>query len=147
MKSSAPHFREVPGRRRVIAVKEDRAMPEKRILVVDDEPHVIRTLTFVLRKEGYEVSSAGDGEEAMAKVRESKPNLMFLDVMMPKKNGYEVCQELRGIATLKDIHIVMLSAKGQEADREKALNLGADEFMTKPFSPGGVVQRVKELLG
>ena len=122
-------------------------MPDNKILVVDDEPHVIRTLTFVLSKEGYEVSSAGDGEEAMAKVLESKPNLMFLDVMMPKKNGYEVCQELKSNSSLSDIHIVMLSAKGQEADREKALNLGADEFMAKPFSPIGVVEKVKKLLG
>ena len=122
-------------------------MPEKKILVVDDEPHVLRTLTFVLTKEGYEVSSAGDGEEAMAKVRESKPNLMFLDVMMPKKNGYEVCQELKSNSSFSDIHVVMLSAKGQEADKEKALNLGADEFMSKPFSPLGVIKKVKELLG
>ena len=122
-------------------------MPEKRILVVDDEPHVIRTLTFVLSKEGYQVFSAGNGEEAMAKVQEAKPNLMFLDVMMPKKNGYEVCQELKGDAALHDIHIIMLSAKGQETDREKALNFGADEFMTKPFSPMVVVEKVRELLG
>jgi DNA-binding response OmpR family regulator len=115
--------------------------------VVDDEPHVVRTLTFVLKKEGYDVSSAGDGEEAISKVRESKPNLMFLDVMMPKKNGYEVCQELKSDSGLMDIHIVMLSAKGQESDKEKALTLGADEFMTKPFSPAGVVERVKALLG
>ncbi|OGO21922.1 MAG: two-component system response regulator [Chloroflexi bacterium RBG_16_50_9] len=122
-------------------------MPDKKILVVDDEANVIRTLTFVLRKEGYEVSSAGDGEEAIARVRESKPNLMFLDVMMPKKNGYEVCKALKSDSSLSDIHVIMLSAKGQEADKEKALNLGADEFMAKPFSPKGVVERVKELLG
>lgn len=122
-------------------------MPDKKILVVDDEPHVIRTLTFVLSKEGYEVSSAGDGEEALAKVLESKPDLMFLDVMMPKKNGYEICQELKSNPSLNDIHIVILSAKGQEADQEKALNLGADEFMAKPFSPIGVVEKVKQLLG
>jgi DNA-binding response OmpR family regulator len=122
-------------------------MTGKKILVVDDEPNVVRTLTFVLKKEGYDVSSAGDGEEAISKVHESKPNLMFLDVMMPKKNGYEVCQELKSDSALMDIHIVMLSAKGQEADKEKALTLGADEFMTKPFSPVGVVARVKQLLG
>jgi len=122
-------------------------MPEKKILVVDDEPHVIRTLTYVLGKEGYEVSSAGDGEEAMAKVRASKPSLLFLDVMMPKKNGYEVCRELKSNSSLSDIHVIMLSAKGQEADKEKALSFGADEFMTKPFSPIGVVNKVKELLG
>jgi DNA-binding response OmpR family regulator len=127
--------------------KEKLAMPGKKILVVDDEPNVIRTLTFVLKKEGYDVSSATNGEEAIARVRESKPSLMFLDVMMPKKNGYQVCQELKSDSSLSDIHIVMLSAKGQEADKEMALNLGADEFMTKPFSPMGVVERVKQLLG
>jgi DNA-binding response OmpR family regulator len=121
-------------------------MSGKKILVVDDEPHVIRTLTFVLNKEGYEVSSAGDGEEAMSKVRESKPSLMFLDVMMPKKNGYEVCQELKNDVSFNDIHIVMLSAKGQEADKEKALNVGADEFMTKPFSPVAIVEKVRTFL-
>jgi len=70
-------------------------MPDKRILVVDDEPHVVRTLTFVLEKEGYQVLTAGNGEDAINQVYESKPDLMFLDVMMPKKNGYEVCGELK----------------------------------------------------
>jgi len=121
-------------------------MPGKKILVVDDEPNVIRTLTFVLKKEGYDVSSATNGEEAIARVHESKPSLMFLDVMMPKKNGYQVCQELKSDPNLSDIHIVMLSAKGQEADKVMALSLGADEFMTKPFSPLGIIGRVKELL-
>ncbi len=120
---------------------------KKGILVVDDEPYVIRSLTFVLQKEGYDVSSAVNGEEAMAKVRESKPNLMFLDVMMPKKNGYEVCQEIKNDSGLSDIYIIMLTAKGQEADREKGLSLGANEFMTKPFSPARVVKRVRELMG
>jgi DNA-binding response OmpR family regulator len=122
-------------------------MPDKRILVVDDEPNVVRTLTYVLKKEGYEVSSAVNGEEALARVRELKPSLMFLDVMMPKKNGYEVCQELKNDSSFSDIHIVMLSAKGQESDKAKALSMGANEFMTKPFSPLGVIGRVKELLG
>ena len=121
-------------------------MNEKRILVVDDEPHVVRSLTFVLKKEGYDVSSATDGEEAIAKVRESKPNIMFLDVMMPKKNGYQVCQEIKDDPSLSDIYIIMLTAKGQEADREKGLGLGADEFITKPFSPMKIIERVGELL-
>lgn len=123
------------------------ATGEKKILVVDDEPNVIKSLTFVLSKEGYDVSSAVNGEDAMAKIRQSKPNLMFLDVMMPKKNGYEVCQDVKSDSSLSDIHIIMLTAKGQEADREKGLNAGADEFMTKPFSPIMVIGKVKELLG
>lgn len=122
-------------------------MSEKKILVVDDEPYIIRSLTFVLKKEGYDVSSATNGEEAMAKARESKPSLMFLDVMMPKKNGYEVCQEVKSDPSLSDIYVIMLTAKGQEADREKGLSLGADEFITKPFSPMQIVGRVREILG
>ena len=93
------------------------------------------------------MSAAVDGEDAMTKIRESKPNLMFLDVMMPKKNGYEVCQDVKRDSSLSDIHIIMLTAKGQEADREKGLSAGADEFMPKPFSPIMVIGKVKELLG
>jgi two-component system alkaline phosphatase synthesis response regulator PhoP len=119
----------------------------KKILLVDDEPNVVKSLAFVLRKEGYDVSSAANGEDAMTMIQESKPNLMFLDVMMPKKNGYEVCQEIKSNSSLRDIHIIMLTAKGQETDKEMGLNAGADEFMTKPFSPMVVVDKVKELLG
>ncbi len=119
----------------------------KKILVVDDEPHVIKSLTFVLTKEGYDVSSADNGEDAMTKIRQSKPSLVFLDVMMPKKNGYEVCQEVKKDSGLRDIRVIMLTAKGQEADRQQGLRAGADEFMTKPFSPMGIVDKVKELLG
>jgi DNA-binding response OmpR family regulator len=120
---------------------------ERKILVVDDEPNVVRSLRFVLEKEGYDVSSAANGEEAMAKIQEIKPKLVFLDVMMPKKNGYEVCKEVKDNSSLSDTHIIMLTAKGQEADREKGFDAGADEFMTKPFSLMAVVDRVKQLLG
>ena len=122
-------------------------MSEKKILVVDDEPHIIRSLTFVLKKEGYDVSSTTNGEKAMEIVRESKPNLMFLDVMMPKKNGYEVCREVKDDPSLSDIYVIMLTAKGQEVDREKGFGLGADEYITKPFSPIKIVEKVRELLG
>ena len=121
-------------------------MSKKKILVVDDEPYILRSLTFVLSRAGYDVCSATNGEEAVAAVRDSKPDLMFLDVMMPKMNGYEVCREIKSDPTLSDIHVIMLTAKGQEADREKGLSLGADEFITKPFSPAQVVARVKELM-
>ena len=122
-------------------------MGGKKILIVDDEPFIIRSLEFVLRKEGYDIATASNGEEAMSAIRESKPRLLFLDVMMPKKNGYEVCEEVKGDPGLRDIHIVMLSAKGQQADKEKGLSVGADEFITKPFSPSQIVSRVKEILG
>ena len=121
-------------------------MAGNRILVVDDEPHVVRTLTFILNKEGYNVNSAGNGEEALDLVHTSKPALIFLDVMMPKKNGYEVCEELKNDSAYEDIYIIMLSAKGQEADREKAISLGANEFITKPFSPAGIIHKVRAIL-
>ncbi|MBM3133408.1 MAG: response regulator [Chloroflexi bacterium] len=118
----------------------------KKVLVVDDEPHLIRSLTFVLKKEGYDIDSAVDGEEALEKIRRLKPNLVFLDVMMPKKNGYEVCQEVKKDPGLSGVYVIMLTAKGQEADKAKAYESKADEFISKPFSPVGIVTRVKDLL-
>ena len=122
-------------------------MSDKKILVVDDEPHLVRSLTFVLEKAGYIVSSASNGEEALSKVRESKPDLMFLDVMIPKKNGYEVCEEIKKTPALKDIYVIIMTAIGQESHREKGIKLGPNEFITKPFSPMEIVTRVKKLLG
>ena len=122
-------------------------MAGKKILVVDDEPNIVRSLTYVLNKEGYDVSTAEDGVQAMTMIRGSKPNLMILDVMMPNKSGYEVCQEVKSDAELRDIHVVMLTAKGRDSDREIELAQGADEYITKPFSPMQVVSRVKEILG
>ena len=119
----------------------------KKILVVDDEPFIVRSLTFVLKKQGYKTIIATDGEEAVAKIREEKPDLVFLDVMMPKKTGFEVCQEVRGSPEMGDPYIIMLTARGQEADRERGLRLGVNEFMTKPFSPSKIIERVKAALG
>ncbi len=121
-------------------------LANKNILIVDDDANVVRSLTFVLNKAGYSTEVARDGEEAMDKIRKLKPGLMFLDIMMPKKNGYEVCQEVKEDPDLNDIYTIMLTAKGQEADKEKGLALGANEFITKPFSPLEIVERVKELL-
>jgi len=122
-------------------------MTEKRILVVDDEPFILRSLTFILKKNGYDVDSATNGEEAVNAIVNDKPRLVFLDLMMPKKNGLEVCAEIRQDATLDDVHIIMLTAKGQEQDREKGLEAGANEYLTKPFSPSKVLERVRELVG
>lgn len=119
----------------------------KSILVVDDDANVVRVLTLVLGRAGYTVAVARNGAEAMQKVREVKPALMLLDVMMPVKNGYEVCQEVKGDPALSDIYVMMLSARGQERDKEKGLKGGADEFVTKPFSPLFIVERVKAILG
>lgn len=116
------------------------------ILVVDDEPFILRSLTFVLRKEGFTVHEARNGEEALAAIRQHRPALVFLDVMMPKKNGYEVCEEVKADPEFRDTWIVMLTAKGQESDRDKGLALGADEYMTKPFSPSRIIERTREIL-
>jgi two-component system, OmpR family, alkaline phosphatase synthesis response regulator PhoP len=120
-------------------------MNRKRILVVDDEPHLVRSLTFIMAREGYEVFTAVNGEEALDKAIQYKPDLIFLDIMMPKKNGYEVCAAIRQMPDLKNTYIFMLSAKGRESDREKALSAGANEFMSKPFSPLEIVARVKNI--
>ncbi len=121
-------------------------MTNKKILVVDDEPHLIRSLTFILAKEGYQTTMAYDGEEALLKIGESLPDLILLDIMMPKKNGYEVCEIIRKVLGLKNIYIIMLSAKGWDIDRAKAITVGANEFMSKPFSPLDIVSRVRKAL-
>jgi len=118
----------------------------KHILIVDDEPNIVLSLEFLMKKEGYIVRSAGDGEEAMQAIAEKTPDLILLDVMMPKKDGYELCQELRTDTAWKEIKIIMLTAKGRDVEREKGLALGADDYITKPFATQEVVKKVKSLL-
>ena len=100
----------------------------------------------MLKKDGYDVATAENGEVGVIRAREIKPDLMFLDVMMPKMNGHEVCQTVRADPELSQTRIVMLTASGQEADRERGISLGVDEFVTKPFSPRKVSQLVKDIL-
>ncbi len=119
----------------------------KRILIVDDEPNIVLSLEFLMKKNGYEVETATDGDQAIAAVEQQKPDLMLLDVMMPRKDGYQVCQLLRGREEFNDVRIVMLTAKGRDVEREKGLSLGADDYITKPFSTQDVVDKVSELLG
>ncbi len=121
-------------------------MTGKKVLIVDDEPNLTRSMSFILRKEGYDVEVAVNGEEAIEKAQAVKPKLILLDVMMPKKNGYEVCQDIRDDPELRGMYVIMLTAKGQEVDREKGMEMGADEFITKPFSPGLIVERVNAAL-
>ncbi len=99
-----------------------------------------------MRKEGHTVLEAKNGEEALEKVRAERPALVFLDVMMPRKNGYEVLDVIRKDESLKSIYVILLTAKGQDSDRERGLALGANEFMTKPFSPATIVARLREIL-
>jgi DNA-binding response OmpR family regulator len=121
-------------------------MTRFKVLVVDDEPFICRSLSFVLRKENYEVYEARNGEEGLAAIRAHQPDLVFLDVMMPKLNGFQVTQQVRADATLKGTRIILLTAKGQDTDRTVGVNSGADEYMTKPFSPMKIIERVREIL-
>jgi DNA-binding response OmpR family regulator len=120
---------------------------QRTILVVDDEPFICRSLTFVLRKDNYRVFEARNGEEALAAIREHKPDLVFLDVMMPKMNGLQVTEHVRADRSLDAVKIILLTAKGQECDREVGKTAGANDYMTKPFSPSKILDRAREMLG
>ena len=117
------------------------------VLVADDEPNIVLSLQFLMKQAGFDVRVARDGEEAIAMIAERQPDLVLLDVMMPKKDGYEVCQTIRNTPDWKDMRIIMLTAKGREVEREKGMAMGADEYITKPFSTRYVVERVRQLLG
>jgi len=117
-----------------------------RILIVDDEPNIVLALEMLMKREGYEIRTVGDGERAVEAAEVFRPDLILLDVMMPRMDGYEVCQRIRADPSLKDISIVMLTAKGRAVEREKGLALGADLYITKPFSTREVVLKVKEML-
>lgn len=119
----------------------------KKILIADDEQNIVISVEFLLKREGFAVSVAGDGEEALAKVRAERPDLVILDVMMPKRNGFDVCQDIRNDPELKDTRVLMLTAKGRDTEMAKGLALGADNYMTKPFSTKDLVAAVKKLLG
>jgi DNA-binding response OmpR family regulator len=115
------------------------------ILVIDDEPYALRAMSYLLTREGYDVITASNGQEGLDKVRELRPPLVFLDIMMPQLDGYEVCQRIRADHNLDQTYVIMLSAKGQQVDRERGLEAGANEYMTKPFSPREVVKRLAEI--
>ena len=116
------------------------------VLVVDDEPNIVLSLEFLMKQEGCEVRVATDGEAALAAVEEQPPDLILLDVMIPKRDGFDVCQTIRANPAWGGIHIIMLTARGRDLEREKGMALGADEYITKPFSTREVVERVREVL-
>jgi len=116
------------------------------ILLVDDEPYILRSLSYLLMREGYSVETASNGEEGLARMRQLRPPLVFLDIMLPRMNGYEVCAQIKQDPELAETYVIMLSAKGQQIDRERGLLGGADEYMTKPFSPREIAKRVYHLL-
>ncbi|MDH3198575.1 MAG: response regulator, partial [Candidatus Krumholzibacteria bacterium] len=117
-----------------------------RILVVDDEPHIRQILKFTLEKAGYQVFSATDGEEALARASEIKPHLVLLDVMMPRMDGYEVCRKMREDFGLSQIPVIMLTAKGDQRDRITGLEGGANDYLVKPYSNEELLLRVRNVL-
>lgn len=119
----------------------------KKVLIVDDEPNIVTSLEYLMKKRGYEVSIARNGDEALALVESFLPDVVLLDVMMPRKSGYEVCQQIRERVDWQHIKIVMLSAKGREAEVNKGLSLGADTYVTKPFSNQDLIATIDGLLG
>jgi DNA-binding response OmpR family regulator len=117
-----------------------------KIVIADDEPNILISLEFLMKREGYEVHVAHDGDEAIAVLLRERPALVLLDVMMPKRTGFEVCQVLRADERLKDVRVLMLTAKGRDTDIAKGLGVGADAYMTKPFSTRELVAKVREML-
>ena len=119
----------------------------KKILIADDEPNIVAALEYLLQRNGYEVHVARNGEEALKLVEDCSPDLVLLDVMMPVKSGYEVCSRIRERADWRQIKIVMLSAKGRDAEVSKGLSMGADVYVTKPFSTRELMAKINGLLG
>lgn len=122
----------------------------KTILIVDDEPHIRALLEETLEEfedEGVELLVAADGAQGLELALAHQPDLVFLDVMMPKMNGYDVCRAIKKDPNLKNVYVIMLTAKGQEADKEKGEDAGANEYLTKPFDPDEIVSKASEILG
>ena len=122
-------------------------MSKGKILVVDDEIYIVHILDFSLGMEGYEVVTALDGEAALEKVKVEKPDLIVLDIMMPKLDGYETCKILKTDPETKNIPVILLSAKGRNVDQKMGFQVGADDYITKPFSPRKLVERINMILG
>jgi len=116
------------------------------VLVVEDEPNIVMSLEFLMKKAGYAVRVARDGDAAVRALEEAPPDLMLLDVMMPGRGGFDICQMVRSNPDWAHIRIIMLTAKGREVEREKGMALGADDYITKPFSTRDVVERVRQYL-
>ena len=119
----------------------------KRVLVVDDEPNIVMSLRFLMEREGFQVEVAASGRAAVAALGRQPADLVLLDVMMPELDGFEVCQRIRANPAWRDTKIVMLTAKGRDVERDKGLALGADAYVTKPFSTRDLVAKVKQMLG
>ena len=126
---------------------EMRVIRTKHVMVVDDEPFILRSLMYILQREGFRVTGAEDGTEALAKIYASKPDVIFLDVMMPKLDGFELCHLIKQDAELRDIHVILFTAKGQAKDRQRAVEVGANEYIMKPFRPPLVIEKLRAIFG
>jgi two-component system alkaline phosphatase synthesis response regulator PhoP len=123
---------------------------DKKILIVDDEAHIrmlIEQTLEDLEDDGVEIMTATNGEEALDAIKSEKPNLVFLDVMMPKMSGFDVCQMVKNELKINDVYIIMITAKGQEYDKHRGQEVGADLYMTKPFDPDELLEKAKDVLG
>ena len=116
------------------------------ILIVDDEPNILLSLQFLMKKAGYAVRTATDGEQALDEMARARPDLVLLDVMMPRLDGFTVCQRIRATPEWRDVRVIMLTARGRDVEREKGLALGADDYITKPFSTKDAIDRVAAAL-
>jgi two-component system, OmpR family, alkaline phosphatase synthesis response regulator PhoP len=116
---------------------------KKRILVVDDEPHIVKLVSLSLGKKKYDILSAYSGQEALRHIKNAPPDLVVLDIMMPGINGYEMCQALRENASTKNVPIIILSAKSQMEDKLHAIDVGADDYLCKPFDPAELSRRIR----
>lgn len=117
----------------------------KRILIVEDEANIAEAMTFILERAGWRVTSHADGADAVARIAEIRPDVVVLDVMLPNRSGYDILEDLRASDDMRDLPVLMLTAKGQAKDRDRALAAGASAFMTKPFSNAEVVEAVNAL--
>jgi len=121
-------------------------MGKKRILAVDDEPNILMSIEFILEMEGYEVHTARDGDEALEVAGRVQPDLILLDINMPRKDGYEVCRIIREREDMAGIKVIMLTAKGQALEKKKGLEVGADEYVTKPFGAEDLLEKIRALI-
>ena len=117
------------------------------VLIADDEPNIVRSLQFLMTKAGYDVRVARDGEQVLEEIAKAQPDLVLLDVMMPKRDGFDLCQTIRANPAWSGVRVIMLTAKGRDIEREKGLAMGADDYITKPFSTKEVVAQVAKVLG
>ena len=118
----------------------------KKVLIADDHPEAVELVRVTLEDEDYEIVNTSNGKETLKKARAEKPDIVLLDVVMPKMDGFEVCRQLRKDPQTKEILIVMLTAKGQEVDKERGRKVGADDYITKPFSPSALLIKIEEIL-